>query len=392
MTGLLVPRADYVVLITDKNLSYLGDPIMCWDELNVTLRWNEPGSGYVSTPAYPWILDMIGPGNRVVVMRNGSVLIAGPIEGWLHERSDNGENAGDGKIRVDFADDLAKVVAHLTYPNPAQTITTQSVDNWTFTGNAEVGLRSLVNLNAGPGALAARQVPGLVLGALASVGSSITVTAQRMQPLGDVARAMADTGGSLGFRTRQVGNQIQFQVYASADKSADVRFGFNLGNLAYSGYEVKAPTATTVAVGGQGTGASAFMVERNNTADETTWGRFESFDSEDGSQLVAALNDEGDRALGEAAPTIRIATNVRDTVDQRYGDYDLGDIVSVEVSDGVAVTDVIRTVNFQVQATAGEYVAATVGSQAATTDPVWAKLVSAIDARLGRLERIAVPA
>jgi hypothetical protein len=336
---------------------------------------------------------MIAAGNRVVVVRNGTTLIAGPIEGWLHERSDNGPNAGDGKLRVDFADDFALVAARLTFPNPAQTIATQTVDNWTYTGNAEVGLRNLVNLNGGPGALAARRVPGLVLGAAAGVGSSIQVTAQRMQPLGDVARAMAETGGNLGFRTRQVGNQTQFQVFASPNKSADVRFGFGLGNLRYVGSEVKAPTATTVAVGGQGTGAAANMVERANTAEQATWGRFEKFVSANGTAAVVELNDEGDRALADGASTFRIATNVSDSEYQQFGrDYDVGDIVSVEIATGSAYADVVRTVHFQVQASSGEYVSATIGSQAATTDPVWAQRMKDIDIRLGRLERIAVPA
>lgn len=388
----LVTPVDYLVLITDRNCNYLGDPILCWTEIDVTLRWNEPGSGYFECPGYPWIVDMVSAGNRVVMVRNQQVLIAGPIEGWLHERSDDGDNAGDGRLRVDFADDLALIVARGVYPNPAQTVPGQSVDTWTFTGNAEVGLRTLVNLNAGPGALAPRPVPGLVLGTLAGVGSNVTVTAQRMQPLGDVARAIAETGGNLGFRTRQVGNQVQFQTFASPDKSAEIRFGFGLGNLRYVANEVKAPTATAVAVGGQGTGASAYMVERVNAAEQTAWGRFERFVAQNGQDPVASLNDEGDRALADGAATTRVAANVSDSQYQKYGDYDVGTIVSLEVADGVAVSDVVRTVHFQMQASAGEYVSATIGSQAATTDPIWSQRMREIDERLGRLERIAVPA
>ncbi len=388
-----VVDVNYVVLITDKNLSYLGDPIMCWTELDVTLRWNEPGSGYFQCPGFPWVREMLGEGHRVVIIRNHEILLSGPMEGWLHERSDDGENAGDGVLRVDFADDFALVAAHNVYPDPAAAVSAQTPDSWTFTGNAETGMRNVVNLNAGPGALVDRRVPGLVLGSPAGIGSNIQVTATRMQPIGDVLRAMAETGGNLGFRTRQVDNQIQFQVYASPDRSSDVRFGFGLGNMRYVGYEVKAPTATAVAVGGQGTGASAAMIERTNAAEMSAWGRFEKFSSRNGEDPAQELEDEGDRTLAEGAATTRIATNVSDTEDQRFGDhYNLGDIVSIEIAPGQSWEDVVRTVHLQVNATSGEYVAATIGSQAAATDPEWARRMREIDQRLGRLERIAVPA
>ncbi len=388
-----VVSVDYVILFTDRNLAFIGDPVVCWDQIDVTLRWNEPGSGSFSAPGYDWILDAIAPGNRVVVKRRDGILIAGPIEKWLLERSDDAENAGVGKLTVNFADDLALVVAHDVYPNPAVDRASQTTDTWTYTGNAETALRTLVNLNAGPGALVARRVPGLVLGASAGVGSSVEVTAQREQPLGEVARAIAETGGNLGFRTVQVGSTIEFQVYASPDKSGSVRFGFGLGNMRYLGYEVSAPTATAVAVGGQGTGATAAMIERVNTAEQATWGRFEKLVSRAGDGPSQELQDEGDRALAEGASTIRVATSVSDLPDQRFGDhYTLGDIVSAETLPGEQVSDVVRTVHLQVQATSGEYVSATIGSQAALTDPVWSRRLRDIDQRLNQVERTVSPA
>ncbi len=344
-------------------------------------------------PAYDWIRAQVVPGNRVVVIRAGTILIAGPIEKWLHERSDDGDNAGVGKLTVTFADDLALIVAHEVYPNPAQTVDTQTVDNWTYTGNAELALRALVNTQAGPGALVARRIPQLALGALASVGSSVTVTADRMQMAGDVARKIAEVGGGLGFRTRQVGTQILFEVYAPPDKSGTVRFGFGLGNLKYIGYEVSAPTATSVSVGGQGEGADRFMTERTDAVEMAAWGRFEKHVARAGGGLIQDLRDDGDRALAEGAATTRLTTNVADTPTQRYGQhYQLGDIVAIESWPGQQVTDVVRTVHFQVYATSGEYVAATVGNQAALTDPEWVRRIREIDARLDKLDRTVLPA
>lgn len=392
----LLPRVvsvDYVVLITNQNLAVVGDPIVCWKQIDVTLRFNEPGSGIVVTPGYPWIVEQIQDGNRVVVIRNHEILIAGPIEKWLHERSDDGQHAGDGTLTVNFADDFARVAAREVYPNPAQTVEGQTADVWTFTGGAESALRDLVNLNAGPGALAPRRIPQLALGAVAGVGSTVTVAATRMQHLGDLARSIAEVGGQLGFRTRQSGTQILFEVYESEDKSGTVRFGFGLGNMKYISYERTAPTVTTAIVGGQGAGADRFMIERADAVAEAAWGRFEKLTSRPGSSALQELEDDATRSLAEGAATDRLATNVADTEDQSFGThYQIGDIVSVESHPHQQVTGVVRTVHLQTYATSGEYVSATVGSQAATSDPAWARRLREIDDRLGRIERTVTPA
>lgn len=400
--------ARYTILITDKDLVEQGDPIASWTTLDVTLRFNEPGSGLFTVPAHPWILEQLGAGNRVIVNRHpdpipgeigaGEVLISGPIEGWLHERSDDGENAGVGMLRVDFADDLALVAAHVVYPNPALTPAAQDVDSWTYTGNAEVALRNLVNLNTGPGALAARRVPHLALGTLTGVGSSVTVTTQRMQPIGDVMRKIAEVGGGLGFKTRQTtAGQILFDVYDPPDVSNEVRFGFTLANLKYLATEVKAPTCTAAIVGGQGEGANRALIERVNTAEQATWGRYEKLVSRPGTASSdpdqPTLEDDGDKALADGAATVRVAANIVDTPNQRYGqNYGLGSKVAIESGPGQQLVDIVSTVHLQAWPTAGEVVAATVGSQAERTDPLWVQRLREIDERLGKIERTVVPA
>jgi hypothetical protein len=392
---------DYTLLVTDANLTVVGDPITNWTSLDVTLRFNEPDSGLFAAPGYPWVREQLNAGARIVVIRNpdpaagmaSSVLTAGPIEKWLYERSDDGENAGDGKVTVNFADDMAWVAARLTYPDPALTPEAQVIDAWTYSGNAETALRTAVNLNAGPGALTPRVVPRLALGAVAGVGLPVDVTAERMEPLGDVLRRIADLGGGLGFQTRQQGTQILFEVYQPADKTASVRFSFSLGNMKYLAYEVTSPTATAAIVGGQGEGSDRYMLERVNAASQAAWGRSEILVSRAGSADVADLQADGDKALVDGDQTVRLPSNVADTPTQRYGiHYNLGDKVAIESFPGEQVADIVRTVHLQAWPTAGEVVSATVGSQAASSDPAWIQRLRAIDARVGRLERNVLPA
>ncbi len=394
-----MPAPDrFTLLMTDRNLSILGDPITTWTSLDVTLRFNEPGSGLFTVPGGQWIREQLIPGSRVVCIRHtydgqgDGILMAGPVEKITEERADDGENAGDGNITVNWADDLAQVVARLTYPDPALTPETQVIDAWSYTGNAELALRELVNKNAGPGALAARRVPQLVLAGLASVGTSVTVTAQRMQPLGEVAREIARVGGGLGFGTRQVGSQVEFYVYQPPDKSELVRFGFAYGNMKYLAYELTAPTATVVIAGGQGEGTDRALYERVNTAEADVWGRYEKLQSTAGTDSASA-QDEGDRALGEAAATVRMPSNVADTDQIRYGvDYGLGDYVAVENRPGQQIVDMVRTVHLQAWPTAGSIFAPTIGDQSAQTSSVWAFRLRELEERLNQLERIVVPA
>lgn len=395
----MAATGDYILLITDANLNILGDPISQWTTLDCTLRFNEPASGLFTAPGTPALREQLIEGARVVVMRyqpafpdeGGQFIMAGPIEHILFERSDDGENAGDGVVTVNFSDDLASVVARLAYPDPTLTPAAQVTDAWTYSGNAEVGIRTLVNLNAGPGALAARKVPQLALGTLAGVGADIDTTADRMESLGAVARRMAISGGGLGFRTRQSGQQILFEVYAPEDKSTSVRFSFSLGNVKYLGYEVSAPTATAAIVGGQGEGADRFVTEVVDDTASALWGRTEVLVSRPGTS--DDLTGEGQAALTDGAATARLASNVADTPTQRFGThYNLGDKVAVESWPGEQLVDVVRTVHIQCYATAGEYIAATIGDQSASSDPKWIRRLRDIDDRVGRLERNVVPA
>jgi hypothetical protein len=375
------------LLLTDRHLNVVGDPIVCWTTVDCTLRWNEPCSGQFTSPGYPWIREQLAPGNRVMIIRDGVFLMGGPIETWTYARSDDGENAGDGVLTVTFADDLAWIAGRLTYPNPALTPEQQTTDTWTYTGNAEVGMRSLVNTNAGPAALPARQIPGLALGAVAGVGGNATLTSG-WQPLTDVLRTAATTGGGLGFHTRQAGNQILFEVYQPPDKTGEVRFGFGLGNLRYLGYEVSAPTATAAIVGGQGDGADRYVLQRLNTAGATDWGRTETLVSRPGSDPVADLQTAGDEALADAAETGRLSSYVADTDDQKFGvHYNVGTKVSLEVWPGFEVADLVTLVHLQAWPTAGEVVTTTIGTQTASADPAWVQQLRRIDRRVGRLER-----
>lgn len=375
------------LLVTDRDLTVVGDPIANWTKVDVTLRFNEPGSGSFTAPARPELMALLAGGNRIVVIRDGAVFMAGPYE---HHEFTWEVGADPGEVTVSFAEDLALIAGRVTYPDPALVATSTSQPAYrTFSGtNAEDVMRALVDENAGPGALTVREVPQLVLGADAGVGGNINLRT-RFEPLCDALRSAAIVGGGLGFRTVQTSTAIEFRVYDPQDLSGTVRFSRGLGNLRKIQYRREAPRVTAAIVGGAGEGDAREIRERLSSGAISTWWRLESFVDQRQTGDDTELDQAGDEALVEGAERGQLQITTVDTPDQRYGEhYGLGDIVSVEVTPGFEVADVVRAVQLVATPLDGEVVTPTVGTQEATSDPMWIRQMRALDRRLSKLEAI----
>ncbi|MFF9043355.1 siphovirus ReqiPepy6 Gp37-like family protein [Streptomyces parvulus] len=379
------------LLITDKNLAVQGDPITGWSDLDVTRKFREPAAGSVVLPAYPEVMAQLQPGNRVVVIRGGSIWTAGPMEQPTdYEWSVDGE-PGVGKVTVSFSDDLASVAGRIVWPEPALTWAGQHGDTWRelTAVSSETIVRTLVNENAGPGARADRRVPHLVLAAAAGVGTTTSVRT-RFEPVLDPCRQAAAAGGGIGFRTRQVGSQIVFDCYAPADRTATARFSTGLGNLLGIGYSQSAPELTHALVAGRETEGSSIrtFVQVADAAAAAAWWRVERYvDGGADDDTKGELTASGTSEIAEGAAPVTLSTVTVDTPDLRAGvDYDLGDRVTVALPHGLVVTDVVRAINLQAKADEGEQVASVIGSQDATTDPQIVRLIRTLGRRLGRLE------
>ena len=382
---------DITILATDRQLQVIGDPITGWTRLEVALRYNEPSAASISLPLSAVSAGQIEPGCRLVVIRDGRVLISGPIERRGPQRwSATGQDAGAGTIDVTIADDLASIVAERVHPDPSQPLSNQRVARREFTAvNAEQVMRTLVAEQVGPSARPERQIPRLTLGPVAGVGAPVTI-GFRMDPLGDALRSVAATGGGLGFRTRQSDNEVLFEVFQPVDRSGAVRFSRGLGNLRSYELVEEAPTATVAIVGdGSGTGANRVLREYVDQDAVATWGRIVTFVDRRDTTDTAELDEAGAEALASGAARARLSAITVDTPTQRWGvHYDLGDRVSVEVDHGVVLTDVVREVRIEATPRTGELVTAVVGNPETSNDPAWLRVVSDLARRLGRLEAI----
>ncbi|MEU9149219.1 siphovirus ReqiPepy6 Gp37-like family protein [Streptomyces sp. NPDC048417] len=378
------------LLITDKNMAVQGDPLTGWTSLDVTTNFNAPAAGTVTLPAYPEVMAQLVPGHRMVVIRDGAIWTAGPMEEPTNYRWSL-DDPGVGMVDVNFSDDLATVAGNITWPEPALTWAGQhgsTYRSFTATG-AETIIRTLVNENCGPGAIAARRIPNFVLDSVASAGTN-TAVSTRFEALLDVCRTVASAGGGIGFRTRQIGSQIKFGCYAPADRSATARFSTGLGNLRSVAYSQSAPTVTHALVAGTETTGSTVRtyVEVPNTTAASTWWRVEKYvDGGAANDTGGELTASGTSELNDGAAPVELATITVDTPDLRAGrDYGLGDQVAVALPHGLQLIDVVRSIHLTATPGDGEQVSSVIGSQDATSDPRIVRLVRTLNRRLGRLE------
>lgn len=390
------------LLVTDKNLSVQGDPLVDWSDLTSTVNWSEPASGSVTLTAWPEVMEQLQPGNRIVVIRDGAIWSAGPMEVPTDYSWGVGGDVSEpdpGKVTVSFTDDLARVAGCITYPAPGSAFTAQvtATDNvYALTAtNAETILRTLVDVNCGPGALAARRIEKLVLGAVAGVGSSTSIST-RFEALGDVLRTVA-SGDGLGFRTRQdmASNQILFEVYLPRDRTGVARFSAGLGNLRSVSAKISAPTATTELVQGGDTGTRAYIeVDGGATADG--WYRIEKLVDQSGTTNAnGELTQAGQQGATADGPQVSLSTVTVDIPDDpgqpgtgviAGRDFGLGDQASIVLATGVEIADLVRSMTLAAQPGTGELVTSVVGSSDATTNSATQRVIRDLVRRLGRLE------
>ncbi|WP_225080439.1 siphovirus ReqiPepy6 Gp37-like family protein [Streptomyces sp. CoT10] len=385
------------LLVTDRNLNVLGDPLSGWTKLACDLNYNAPASGSVVLPAWPEVMELVQPGHRLVLIRNTAVWCAGPMEEPQDYEWDLEQNPDPGTVTVRWSDDLARVAGYLTYPEPSKAFTAQDTitDRMrTFTAtNAELLIRQVVNENCGPGALAARRIERLVLDDIAGVGGNRSLST-RFEPLLDACRAAAATDG-LGFRTRQMGNEIRFGVYKPVDRTSTARFSRGLGNLRKIGFTLGGPLATSELVQGGGDPDEQATPPNRRVYVEVTsgaaadWYRVEKLVDKTGTldDSGGELTQAGTLGFGDDNPQASLATVTVDTEDLRAGrDYFLGDKVTVALPTGLEVADIVQTIRLEATPDEGEVVTSVVGNSDKTTTSATVRAVRDLARRLGRLE------
>lgn len=321
--------------------------------------------------ASTWVLDCpievaakgLTFGGGIVVERaeDDAPLFSGPLSTSERKRDDKGD-----QLLVGGVDDTAWLARRLAYPVPAGPPYSTSVSD-VRAGAAETVIRQYVNVNLGPGAVAARRVAGLALAADQGRGSQVTGRA-RFDKLLPFLQGLAVAGGDLGFKVVQAGAGLEFQVYVPQDRRESAVFSPELGNLSSYSYSLEGADANYFIAGGTGEGTARTFVERGDSESIVTFGRIEDFLDHRNTAVVDELQQEITDEIAKRAEKVGLSLAPIDTDSVAFGrDWGLGDRVSVDI-DGERIEDVVREVHLKLTSQGGLEVFPTIGNPG-TTDP-----------------------
>jgi hypothetical protein len=360
------------VYVRDASLARLGQ-VADYTSLTVIPRYNAIGAYTLEVSADSDKAPLLVEGNGLIIRTaDNQTVMSGPIRtvDWSRSASD----AGAGKLTVGGVDDTTLLAQYTCWPSPTAAIGSQTASVYKLSAvAAETGMRTLVNVNAGPGALASRKNPLLTLAADGARGGTITRQVNQFDNLLTTVQDIANAAG-LGVRVVQVGAGLQFQVYTPAAKPA-ARFAFGLGNLTDASYTTTPPTCTrAIVVAGGGT--SPRVCKTYDRTDPLFPGlvleQFVDLTSVDTASvdLAAQMDQAGAEALTNGAGQGSLSISPIDIPQLRYGrDYQVGDTVAADVR-GDWYTDVVREVQLTCTASDGPKVTATVGGDSTGTSTV----------------------
>jgi hypothetical protein len=269
---------------------------------------------------------------RVVLRIDDRTLRSGPMTHL--ER--NITNEGDD-LSLTGVDDTVWLTRRVAHPQPGTAAPPYATTAYDIrAGNAAQILAQYIDVNAGPSAVPARRVPGLVVPVPAPAGGAVTWQA-RYEGLLDFIMSKAN---ALGLGVRVV--DLSVDVFTPVVRNAV--FSLELGTLAETSSTFDAADANFVYVAGQGVGAARTIVEVTDAQSVTDWGRVEQFQDRRDTNDVAQLTSAGNETL-ERGVTPRVVTYepIDSPVQQFPRDWSVGDIVQVRVGDQIRA-DIVREV------------------------------------------------
>ncbi len=365
-------QPDYRILVRDDTLALVAE-VGDYSQCTIQPRFNGLGGWVLELPAETDAADALVEGGGIVIVRNGVVLLSGP----MIRREDHGDAQGDRVIASGY-DDTLVLADRLAMPC-AWPFTAQEAD--IRTGVAETIMRGYVSDNAVTGGAwlsvtAGHERPavtGLALATNGLAGISITGRARFLNLL-DLLTDLALAGGDLGFRVVQTLTTpptLEFQVYVPADRTATAVFSREMGNLAGYEYVHEGPTVNVATIAGQGEGTARTFRERRDATSITEHSRrVEQFVDRRDTNTTAELDQTGDEALARGGHRDYLRLTPIDTeglsflaTDPTQG-YRLGDRVTVVIR-GVPVQDVVREVRVTLTPHSGEVLEPIIGTPGA---------------------------
>lgn len=310
---------------------------------------------------------------RLEVVLDHAVWRSGPMSSLERTVDVDGD-----MLTVNGVDDTVWLARRNAHPQPGTAVPPYSTTAYdVHTGNAAQVLAQLADVNAGPSAVQARRVPGLVVPVPAPAGPTITVSA-RWQNLLTLCQ---DTARPYGLIFDVV--DLNFECYAAADRGAI--FSAGLETLAGWTMTASAATANKVVVAGGGSGTARLIREAADAVSVGSWGLVETFQDRRDTTDTAEMDKAAAETLASGVTPVTVVFTPLDTEGQAFGrDWQLGDVVTVRAG-GLTVLDQIREIHVTLD-DAGATVIPSVGAPA--SDLALFRELAGLDRRVRQLERI----
>lgn len=219
-----------------------------------------------------------------------------------------------------------------------------------------------------------------------------TETATISQSLMDMVRAV-DEQAPMGVRITLGDGELVFDCFEPRDLSESAVFSATLGNLPEAGLTVAAPSGNAILVQSKVTGAT--FTQTNGSGASSAWRRVEQFVDQSSTDTAADVTTAANQAIAAGAGKVNIAVTVTDLPRLRFGDdaddvqgYRVGDIVTLDIRDGVTYSDIVSKVQLVADATGDTYTETVTPTIGTTTDDAADQTInSKLSARLRQLER-----
>lgn len=238
-----------------------------YSSFEAVVKYCDVGTWTLSIDASLSEASLISEGCGIVVWTPGLAepLLSGPVKSITREW-----NTSNPASLVTFTGVTDEQWLHerIIFPNPDLAVNAQDRDRETGAISAAGALSYFAHKNIGADSRTERVHPYLTVDD-ADYGPIINVSA-RFDVLGEYLKQIAQTG-NVGFRVFQEGTGIRMKIFTPENRSQDVIFSPDLGNISDYKYTVSAPEATWVAVAAQGDGKFRWIKEFGSAVTSTEY-------------------------------------------------------------------------------------------------------------------------
>lgn len=266
---------SYRIEVRDKDLNRVGE-IDTWLQLDMVIQFCDQGSWKLLVKAGTEQAELLQRGGGVAIYQDEveKPILTGQIEDFQTYWTTQ-QHSSVGSVFVGGKTDNKLAYSRLAFPDPSRPVSQQYATP-SSSRNVKAPVEKLIwrelEKSLGPSALVNRRVTGFNAGTEPSLGGATKSDSLRYDVIGEkLSEWCSDkkTGWRLLYNPNT--RTIDLDIYTPRDRSKDVRFSPELGNLREYIWTLSAPKVTRVVVACQGEGKERFIYQKIDSVSEVEW-------------------------------------------------------------------------------------------------------------------------